>query len=111
MKLFLAFLSLTLLLEAPVYFILLKNRPWRERITFWLTANLVSYPPVFFIFPHLDWARWACELGAEIWAPVSEIAVGRFILPHFSKRDMATVVVANLFSWGVGRFLLYSELL
>lgn len=94
-----------MVLEAPVYFLMLKNRPWRERIAFWISANLVSYPAVFFIFPHLDWARWACELGAEIWAPLSEVAVGRFILPKFSWRDVLTVICANLFSWGLGRFL------
>jgi hypothetical protein len=85
---------------------MLQHRVWKERVAFWLAANLVSYPAVFFIFPFLGWQPWLCELGAEVWAPVSEVGVGWFILPKFSRRDVLTVLVANIFSWSVGGMIL-----
>jgi hypothetical protein len=105
MTLFLVLLSLTLVLEAPFFLLGLRDHPWKTRITFWLGANLLSYPAVFFVFPHLDWPFWAQEAGAELWAPACEIFVGWFIVPRFSRRDASIVVFANLFSWLVGRAL------
>lgn len=103
MSLFVIAFSLTLALEAPLFFALLSHRSWKERIVFWLLANLYSYPPVFFLFPYLG---RSAEALAEIWAPVCEIGVGCIILPRFGKRDAAAVVIANLFSWLAGKALL-----
>lgn len=106
--LFLVYLGLTLLLEAPVYATLLSHRRWKERVIFWLAANLYSYPAVFYYFPYLDCSALTRELLAESWAPLCEIVVGAIILPQFRRRDALTVVVANLVSWQLGRFLLLS---
>lgn len=102
MGLFPLALALTLALEAPLFFNMLSHRRWRERITFWLTANLFSYPPVFFLFPALSHG----EALAELWAPLCEIGVGWAILQRFGKRDLAAVLAANLFSWLAGKALL-----
>lgn len=100
--------GLTLALEAPLYFSLLAHRSWKERIIFWLTANLFSYPAAFYFFPYLHFLSWQRELMTEIWAPASEILVGFIILPQFSRRDALAVIFANLYSWGLGRWLLHS---
>lgn len=106
MTLFLACLTLTLALEAPVFFVGLRHRPWKQRVSFWLAANVYSYPAVFFFFPYLPLSSELCQGLAEVWAPLCEIAVGAFILPKFSRRDALVVVAANLFSWLVGGLLL-----
>ena len=105
MTTFFIFLALTLALEAPLFFYLLRDRSWRQRIVFWLAANVYSYPAVYFFFPYLDLPPHLCEGLAEVWAPLCEIAVGYFILPRFSRREALDVVAANLFSWAVGRAL------
>lgn len=102
------FLGLTLALEAPLYFFLLRHRPWKTRIIFWLAANLFSYPAVFYFFPYLAWPGWAIELAAEVWAPASEVLVGLIILPKFGYRDILVVALANLYSWGVGRWMFFA---
>ena len=106
MTLFLSCLALTLVLEAPVFFAGLRHRPWKQRASFWLAANVYSYPAVFFLFPYLRLSPGLCQGLAEMWAPLCEIAVGAFILPKFSKRDALVVVAANLFSWLLGGLLL-----
>lgn len=106
MGLFLSGLSLTLVLEAPVFLAGLRHRPWKERVSFWLAANVYSYPAVFFLFPYLPLSAGLCQGLAEVWAPLCEIAVGAFILPKFTRRDALVVVAANLFSWLVGGLLL-----
>lgn len=103
--LFVVYLGLTLVLEAPIYAALLRHRRWKERIIFWLAANLFSYPLVFYYFPYLDYSPLTCELLAEVWAPLCEIAVGAIILARFNRRDVVAIVVANLFSWQVGNLL------
>lgn len=103
--LFSAYLGMTLALEAPIYAALLSHRSWKERIVFWLAANLFSYPLVFYYFPYLDYPALSRELLAEIWAPLCEIAVGAIILARFSRRDALAIVMANLFSWQVGNLL------
>jgi hypothetical protein len=108
---FLWYLTLTLALEAPLYWLLLSYRPPRERIAFWLAANIFSYPAVYFFFPRLDQPAWICELLAEIWAPSCEIAVGLIILPRPRWKDVAVVIAANLFSWLVGKGLFLSQAL
>lgn len=111
MEQFLLFLTLTMILEAPFYLFLLRHRRRKERVVFWLTANVYSYPPVFFIFPHLPLPAVVCELGAELWAPLCEIAVGAILLQQFGRRETAVVVAANLFSWAAGKALLKTGLL
>lgn len=105
MQTFLIFLGLTLALEAPVFFYLLRHRSWRQRVAFWLAANIYSYPAVYFFFPYLELPPHVCLGLAETWAPLCEIAVGYFILPGFSRREALAVVAANLFSWAVGSAL------
>ena len=105
MSLFLTFLTLTLILEAPFFFSL-THRRWRERLAFWLTANIFSYPPVYFLFPHLGLTGWMKEGLAEVWAPLCEIVVGAIVLQRFGRRDALIVIVANLFSWLVGKLIL-----
>lgn len=98
-------LALTLLLESPFYLYGLRSYSWKTRVTYWLAANMLSYPAVFFLFPQLGWSSWMQEVGAEIWAPVCEVAVGWFLVPRFCRREAGIVVFANLFSWLVGRLI------
>ena len=102
---FFGYLGLTLALEAPVYLLALRSRTPRERLVLWLIANAISYPPVFYFFPYLSLPPLACELLAEIWAPVCEIGVAWVLLPQLNRREMGWIVLANLVSWLPGRFL------
>lgn len=99
-----------MILEAPFFFFLLPHRRWSERVAFWAVANLLSYPPVFFLFPYLTAPAWAREAGAELWAPLCEIVVGAILLQRFGRREVVVVLAANLVSWLAGKALLKTSL-
>lgn len=104
--LFLGYLSLTLLLEAPWFFAGFRDRSTRQRWVVWITANAYSYPLVFFVFPRLGWPEWQWALAAEAWAPLCELLVAAFLLSGLTRREATAIILANLFSWGVGELLL-----
>ena len=105
MRVFLIFLGLTLALESPVYLLAFRGRSLKERLVLWVAANTTSYPLVFFYFPYLPWSDRACELAAEVWAPLCEIAVAQFLWTRVLARERVLIVLANLVSWLVGREL------
>ena len=103
---FVLYFGLTLLLEAPVYWLALNSRSAKERVVVWFTANAISYPPVFFLFAYLPFSALTCELVSEVWAPLCEIAVAWFLLGRLSAREQIMIVGANLISWWVGKALI-----
>lgn len=103
--LFSVLLGLTMLLEGPIYLLAFSRRSTKEKVVLWLCANIASYPAVFFIFPYLPFSPMVCELSAEVWAPVCEIAVARYLLGPLSRTEVGAVIVANLVSWLVGRVI------
>ncbi len=104
---FLAYLGLTMLLEAPWFLWGFRQRSARHRVAVWAAANVYSYPAVFFYFPYLGWPDWQWVLAAEIWAPLCELCVAAFLLSGLTRREALAIVLANLFSWGVGHLLFW----
>ena len=110
---FLVLYALTVAFETPVLLIGLSRRHSigsRVFASIWL--NACSYPVVFFVFPQLFEERAQYLLVAEIFAPVSECLLfwlafirGRSRDVNATVRDMVTVVLANLTSFGVGELL------
>ena len=106
---------LTILIETPVLLIGLSKQHSIKRRLFagvWLTA--CTYPIVVLVLPPLfvNTSRGAYLLVAEAFAPVAEcllfwLAYGeRNALGKSSTwRDFATIVVANLASFGVGEVM------
>ena len=100
----LAFL-ITFSLELPWYWIGLPKHKVSDRLALCFFANLLSYPIVFFVSGQLPISDFHQELLAEIWAPTSECGFAYLCLEHWTFRESAVIVVANLFSWMVGRYL------
>ena len=111
------FLLLTILIETPVLLVGLSPRHSLGRRLFagvWL--NACSYPIVFFVIPQIyDQVnqRVPYLIVAEIFAPLCECLLFWFAFLKDDKsagkgvfvRDMATIVIANLASFGVGELL------
>lgn len=107
--------AFTVLCETPVLALALSRRhPLRRRLLagLWLTA--CTYPVVVLVLPPLfqDYSRAAYLAVAEVFAPAAECALffaafgsgaeqGRRTL----LRDFATIVVANLLSFGAGELM------
>lgn len=105
----------TILIETPVLLIgLSRKHPLSARLFagVWLTA--CTYPIVTLVLPLLfvDEPRWLYLLVAESFAPIAECVL--FWLAFGAKedfgrsgmwRDFATIVVANLMSFGLGEIL------
>jgi len=100
----------TVLIETPILLAgLSPAHPWRRRLFagIWLTA--CTYPVVILTFPVL-FARRAVYLAvAETFAPVAECALfwaafypGRRSGGASLRRDLATIIIANLASFGIG---------
>lgn len=79
----------------------------------WLTA--CTYPVVWLVLPPLfaDGERWLYLLIAETFAPAAECAIfwAAFVRPlerdrRATVRDLATVTLANLCSFGCGEVLI-----
>lgn len=118
----------TILIEGPILWLGLSRRhPWTTRLaaTFWLTG--CTYPIVILVLPLLLSERWLYLTVAETFAPAAEcllfwLAFDRPLPtegPSDEKpkepdtgptgwelaQDMATIVVANLASFGLGVLL------
>ncbi len=106
----------TILIETPILLLGLSARhSWRRRFFagVWLTA--CTYPLVVLVFPLcFDPAeQWGLYLVvAETFAPVAECALFWMAFGEKTEwgrasmwRDFATIVVANLASFGVGELL------
>ena len=106
---------LTILIETPILFIGLSRRHSTKRkllAGIWLTG--CTYPIVVLVLPLLfaPESRIGYLLVAETFAPIAEcvlfwIAFGRAELPggRAMWRDFATIILANLASFGLGELL------
>jgi hypothetical protein len=104
---------LTILIETPILLVGLSKRHSIKRRLFagvWLTA--CTYPIVVLVLPPLFASRAIYLIVAETFAPVAECIL--FWLAHGRReavgeasmwRDFATIVVANLASFGAGEVL------
>ena len=102
----------SVLIETPILlFGLSPHHPTKRRIFagFWLTA--CTYPIVALVLPIVVWepfGRTAYLAVAETFAPIAECALfyaafGReSITPMRPWRDFATIIAANLASFGLG---------
>ncbi len=101
----------TVVLEALVLFLGLSARhSWKTRAiaSLWLTA--CTYPIVALVLPLViepTFGRLAYLIVAETFAPLAEVTIFYFAFDRQAARreimrDAATIVVANLFSFGVG---------
>ena len=103
----------TIGIETPTLLVGLSRRhPLKHRFFagVWLTA--CTYPVVWLVLLPLFEERWLYLLVAETFAPVAEcllfwIAFGRTEPRSRAAtiRDMATIVIANLLSFGLGEVL------
>lgn len=104
---------LTVAIELPLLLgFLSASHPWRIRVFagFWLTA--CTYPVVVLVLPPLIPSRWLYLLVAETFAPAAECVLFWLIVknqPGWDRRqrirDMATIIAANLASFGIGELL------
>lgn len=106
--------ALTVMIEAPILLMGLAPRHrLRERLIagLWLTA--CTYPIVVLVLPQLVWGplgRAWYLLIAETFAPVAECLLFRLAYGAGTRklddvRDAATIVMANLGSFGCGELL------
>ena len=108
---------LTILIETPVLLIGLSSKlSFKQKLLcgIWLTA--CTYPIVVLVLPTLlyEYPRWQYLTVAEIFAPVAECILFwlAFRSNHLLEkpdwfRSFATIVIANLASFGVGEILNY----
>lgn len=104
---------LTITVESAVLLAFLSRRhPIRVRIFVgvWLTA--CTYPVVWLVLPGLFPERWLYLLVAETFAPAAECLLFWFTFircfppdRRATIRDLATITLANLCSFGVGEWL------
>jgi hypothetical protein len=105
--------GLTVACELPVLLIGLSSRHGlRARLFAAVWLNACSYPVVFFVLPQFVQDRVLYLTIAEVFAPVSECLLfwlafiaGRPCDRRATVRDMVTVILANLTSFGVGLIL------
>lgn len=92
-------LTLAVLLEAPVYLILLRGRfPARRLLLVALVVNLITNPLANFVYLTWDVEIWALEVGVIL----AEAALLLAFLRCSMARAAALSLVANLTSWLLG---------
>ncbi len=104
------FLS-TCLLELLFYFWVLKKYSYLSRLLGLGIANLATHPIVYFLLPWL-FSKQAIEwkyylLTAEIFAPIAEAIILSVFFKIGWGRSILLMLAANLFSWGLGVYLLH----
>jgi hypothetical protein len=100
----------TCALEAPFYFLCLKNESLPRRLQVLMSSNFLTHPIVFFVFPLLFSKYVPAALSAELFAALAEMAfVGGIVAKTEGARRGARaaiwIVMANLFSWEAGMFI------
>lgn len=101
---------ITVLVETPILIVgLSRAHPFSRRVIagFWLTA--CTYPIVVLVLPLMlvQYSRGFYLLVAEIFAPVAECLLFWLAFGTRGRRDFATIVIANLASFGVGELLIW----
>lgn len=121
----------TLFLEFPIYYWLLRNQTLilsknlgqrlpqsflrfnqlRKIIVTSILINLATHPIVFFVFPYMsgkgDWTFTTYLLVAEVFAPIVEAVILKFLFKLPVQKAAMAAILANLFSWTVGVLLLH----
>jgi len=110
---------LTISVEIPILMLGLSPRhSWKERLFAGFWVNACSYPIVVLVLPEVfrD-SRMLYIIVAETFAPVSECLLFWFAFGKRGEfwrrstgRDFATIVLANLASFGVGEMMSYLRL-
>ena len=97
----------TVVVEGSVLLVgLSRVHPIKHRLFagVWLTA--CTYPVVWLVLPPLFEPlaenRWAYLVVAEVFAPAAECLLFWLAFEKATWRDLATIVVANLLSFGLG---------
>lgn len=96
-------------LEAPFYFWLLRRKTLQKRIVYLCSANLLTHPAVYFLFPFV-FSKIGQDYGffltvAELFAFGAETLFVYFRTKTDFLPTAFWIVAANLFSWWVGIFL------
>lgn len=109
LTLYLAVFALTILLELPFYYAMLRDRPILKRLQWIFLINLATHPLVGYGFPYLfkqlNSTVGACLLASEIFAPVVEALLLFAGAKMPLVRAFAISLAANIFSWWVGVYL------
>jgi hypothetical protein len=101
----------TVAVELPVLLVGLAPRhSIRDRIVAGLALTAFTYPIVVCVLPPLVWGPWGRGwylVVAETFAPVAECLLFRLAFGpapdrRTAFRDAATIVLANLLSFGIG---------
>jgi hypothetical protein len=100
----------TCFLEAPFYTYCLRKENFLKTVQLILTANFLTHPIVFFVFPLLFSHYVPAALSAEVFAAGAEmIFIGLWIYKSYGARagwiSAFIILLANLFSWEVGMFV------
>lgn len=109
---YLSLFSLTYALETPIYFLgLRKYSKLRQILFISLVLNLATHPIVCFLFPVLaDILRMNYDqylILAEVFAPLVEFLLLRFVFKFSMQRSLLVAVAANLVSWLIGSRILH----
>jgi hypothetical protein len=96
-------------LEAPFYFCLLRRKTVQKRLVYLFSANLLTHPAVYFLFPILfskmNQAYGTFLTSSEVFALGAETLFVYFLAKTRFPSTAFWIVSANLFSWWVGIFL------
>ncbi|MGZ3690094.1 MAG: hypothetical protein ACXVAX_01235 [Pseudobdellovibrio sp.] len=104
---YLPFLLKTLILELPMYYLLLKKvKSFKEVLIINLFVNLATHPIIFIAMPPLlnafHFSYLSYLLIAEIFAPVVEALIINKYYKVNAGRAWAASIIANLVSWSIG---------
>lgn len=100
----------TCLLEAPFYAWCLRRESFLKTVQLILSANFLTHPIVFFVFPLLFSHYVPAALSAEVFAAGAEMLfIGLWMKSSYGARagwsSAFIILLANLFSWEVGMFV------
>jgi hypothetical protein len=100
----------TCFLESPFYFWCFRSKNFFRSLQILLTANFLTHPLIFFVFPLLFSRYVPAALWAELFAATVEMLFIGYLVSRARGLKAGTIagliiVLANLFSWEVGMFV------
>ena len=109
LKTYLIAFGQTCALELPFYFRTLKGFSIAQRFKILVLANLATHPAIYFLFPFIfasvQLSYLSYMAAAEFFAPAVETLLLVYCWKVPAKRAILGIILANLFSWGVGAWL------
>jgi len=99
------YLCLTILLEWPVYGIVLRKKPWWQVLLFVVLINGFTHPILTWLYMEAGWNLWVLEGSVAILEGLLVFAIWRMKLVP----ALATGIFANGFSLWMGWVLMYLE--